>query len=151
MNRFVELSLRPLVEDKHGPLREAVVRAFSDVLQQLVRSYPFVSFNTGTQRLAVGGQDGIVSLYDVRSGTRLSTYSVEGYKAPICAVALSKDGRFLITASVVDAMCAVFNVGQQASIPSFFSSRNTTLKHVQRISGDIPSTLFLGKIFSCSF
>jgi hypothetical protein len=39
-------------------------------LSELVRIFPMVSFHSASQRLAVGGNSGIVIIYDLRTATR---------------------------------------------------------------------------------
>lgn len=71
----------------------------------------------GTQRLAVGTNEGAVVMYDCKNAIRL--YVLEGHKKPITACSFSPDGRRLITISLRDSSVLVWKVG--SSFASFFN------------------------------
>lgn len=45
-------------------------------LSELVRIFPMVSFHSSSQRLAVGGNNGVVIIFDVRTATRAAILEV---------------------------------------------------------------------------
>ena len=57
-------------------IREALLPAATSALAELVRVYPNAAFHGATQRLAVGGPDGVIVLYDLRTATRMQVLSV---------------------------------------------------------------------------
>lgn len=71
----------------------------------------------GTQRLAVGGSDGAVVMYDLKTAIRL--YVLEGHKKAISACSFSPDGRRLLTLSIEESVALVWKVG--SSFASFFN------------------------------
>ena len=71
----------------------------------------------GTQRLAVGGTDGAVVMYDLKTAIRL--YVLEGHKKAISACSFSPDGRRLLTLSIEECVALVWKGG--SSFVSFFN------------------------------
>lgn len=67
--RLVETIVRSL--DPHIPyLRDSCLSSTTKVLHALVKQYPMVTFHQETQRLAVGTQDKVIVIYDLKTATR---------------------------------------------------------------------------------
>ncbi|KAG6888279.1 hypothetical protein C0992_008961 [Termitomyces sp. T32_za158] len=97
--------------------REAVLDSATEVISYVVKTFPGVDFHMGTQRLAVGGSDGAVVMYDLKTAIRL--YVLEGHKKAISACSFSPDGRRLLTLSIEENVALVWKVG--SSFASFFN------------------------------
>ncbi|TPX36151.1 hypothetical protein SmJEL517_g01417 [Synchytrium microbalum] len=79
-------------------IREALLPAATAALAELVHVYPNASFHGTSQRLTVGGPDGAIVLYDLRTATRMQV--LEGHTKPVSAVSFSSDGKLLASFSV---------------------------------------------------
>ncbi|TPX50852.1 hypothetical protein SeLEV6574_g00678 [Synchytrium endobioticum] len=79
-------------------IREALLPAATTALAELVRVYPNASFHGASQRLAVGGPDGTIVLYDLKTATRMQV--LEGHTKPVTAVSFSSDGKLLASFAV---------------------------------------------------
>ncbi|KAG6860615.1 hypothetical protein C0995_009369 [Termitomyces sp. Mi166 len=97
--------------------REAVIDSATEIISYVVKTFPAVDFYMGTQRLAVGGTDGAVVMYDLKTAIRL--YVLEGHKKAISACSFSPDGRRLLTLSIEESVALVWKVG--SSFASFFN------------------------------
>ncbi|KAI4523652.1 WD40 repeat-like protein [Schizophyllum commune Loenen D] len=97
--------------------RELVLDTATEIIRQVVKTYPTVDFHGGTQRLAVGTSEGAVIMYDLKTAIRL--YVLEGHKRRISACSFSPDGRRLLTLSLEESVVLVWKVG--SSFSSFFS------------------------------
>jgi hypothetical protein len=74
--RLAETVVRSL--DPHVPyLRDSCIQATTKVLHALVKQYPMVSFHQETQRLAVGTQDSVIVIYDLKTATRWHVLEVK--------------------------------------------------------------------------
>ncbi|KAJ3391542.1 hypothetical protein HDU92_008992 [Lobulomyces angularis] len=106
------ISKKPLIIYPHLPqIVESIVKSLDpntpflrDTLQplatlnlsELVRIYPMISFHAGTQRLAVGTQNGQIVTYDLRTASRLCVLE-QGNNKAVSAVSISKDGKLIVT------------------------------------------------------
>ncbi|KAL1677221.1 hypothetical protein EV122DRAFT_291263 [Schizophyllum commune] len=97
--------------------RELVLDTATEIIRQVVKTYPTVDFHGGTQRLAVGTSEGAVIMYDLKTAIRL--YVLEGHKRRISACSFSPDGRRLLTLSLEESVVLVWKVG--SSFSSFFN------------------------------
>lgn len=70
----------------------------------------------GTQRLAVGTNEGAIIMYDLKTATRL--YVLEGHRKRLAAISFSPDGRRLVTVSLEEGTVFVWKVG--SSFTSLF-------------------------------
>lgn len=70
-----------------------------------------------TQKLAVGTNEGVVVMYDLKTAIRL--YVLEGHTKPITTCSFSTDGRRLVTLSLGESLVLVWKVG--SSFSSFFN------------------------------
>lgn len=97
--RLVETVVRSL--DPHVPyLRDSCLQATTKVLHALVKQYPMVSFHQESQRLAVGTQDAVIVIYDLKTATRC--HLLEGHRGGISAVSFASTGKMLASYSIVD-------------------------------------------------
>ncbi|KIL67749.1 hypothetical protein M378DRAFT_73182 [Amanita muscaria Koide BX008] len=96
--------------------RDAVLDIATEVIGQVVKSFPNVDFHGGSQRLAVGSQEGAIIMYDLKTATRL--YVLEGHKKKLTSCSFSPDGRRLVTVSLDEGLLHVWKVG--SSFASFF-------------------------------
>ncbi|TRM56951.1 hypothetical protein BD626DRAFT_228313 [Schizophyllum amplum] len=97
--------------------RDAVLDTATEIIRQVVKTFPTVDFHGGTQRLAVGTSEGAVVMYDLKTAIRL--YVLEGHKKRIAACSFSPDGRRLLTLSLEESTVLVWKVG--SSFASFFN------------------------------
>jgi WD40 repeat protein len=118
----VESGRRP--RHRHGdprPCRENVrASAFAPEAEPTdrfsLRSFPTVDFHMASQRLAVGTNEGVIVMYDLKTATRL--YVLECHKQALAACSFSPDGRRLVTVSLEEGAVLVWKVG--SSFSSFF-------------------------------
>ncbi|KAG7088816.1 hypothetical protein E1B28_012775 [Marasmius oreades] len=97
--------------------RDAVLDTATEILKQVVKTFPNVDFHMSTQRLSVGSNEGAIVMYDLKTAIRL--YVLEGHKKPITACSFSPDGRRLVTVSLGENVVLVWKVG--TSFSSFFN------------------------------
>nr|ODN95521.1 hypothetical protein L204_04061 [Cryptococcus depauperatus CBS 7855] len=90
-------------------MRDDVWQVATVILNELVQA--------GTQRLAVGTQEGAVIMYDLKTASRV--YVLEPHKFPVSAICFSPDGRRLLTVSIDEGSVTVWKVG--SSLSGFFS------------------------------
>lgn len=81
--------------------RDALRHEAIQLIDALVQTFPAMTFNEASQRLAVGTLEGGVVAYDVRAVTRL--YVIEAHATgPVHMVSFSPDGRRLVTLGLND-------------------------------------------------
>lgn len=97
--------------------REAVQDSVTDIIALVVQTFPTLDFHAGSQRLAVGTNEGAVILYDLKTATRL--YVLEGHRRRLTGISFSPDGRRMVTLSVEESLVLVWKVG--SSFSSFFN------------------------------
>ncbi|KAL1744226.1 WD40-repeat-containing domain protein [Schizophyllum fasciatum] len=114
--RLMEAVVRSL-DPNATASRELVLDTATEIIRQVVKTYPTVDFHGGTQRLAVGTSEGAVVMYDLKTAIRL--YVLEGHKRRISACSFSPDGRRLLTLSLEERTVLVWKVG--SSFASFFN------------------------------
>lgn len=96
--------------------RDAVLDAATEIIGQVVKTFPTVDFHMATQRLTVGTCEGAFVMYDLKTATQL--YVLEGHKKRPTACTFSPDGRRLVTVSLEEGTVLVWKVG--SSFTSFF-------------------------------
>eukprot|EP00761_Pharyngomonas_kirbyi_P004549 gb/GECH01004554.1/.p1 GENE.gb/GECH01004554.1/~~gb/GECH01004554.1/.p1 ORF type:complete len:1425 (+),score=323.98 gb/GECH01004554.1/:1-4275(+) len=97
------------VLDPHFPaVREACLKNSTMTLRSLVNRYPMVSFFQLKQKLAVGNDDGVVVLYDLRTASKWQVF--EGHDGQISALAFSQTGDLLASYSHKDHTCRVWQI-----------------------------------------
>ncbi len=65
-----------MLDPNHPSIRESLQNIVTINFAELVKSYPMVAFHSGTQRLAVGTNDGTAVIYDLRTATKLNILEV---------------------------------------------------------------------------
>ncbi|KAK2465293.1 hypothetical protein APHAL10511_002647 [Amanita phalloides] len=97
--------------------RDAILDTATEIIAQVVKTFPNVDFHGSSQRLVVGSSEGAIVMYDLKTATRL--YVLEGHKQRITSCSFSPDGRRLVTVSIDEGLVNVWKVG--SSFASFFS------------------------------
>ncbi|KAM3583827.1 hypothetical protein VKS41_003798 [Umbelopsis sp. WA50703] len=106
ISRVVEAVVKTL--DPNVPnVREHVIQSATSILHDLVRTYPFVDFNSATQKLAVGTQEGASIVYDLRTATRCLV--LEGHTRGVIALAFSPDAKWVITCSLQESQVYIWH------------------------------------------
>ncbi|KAG9227453.1 hypothetical protein CCMSSC00406_0000901 [Pleurotus cornucopiae] len=97
--------------------RDAVLDTATQIIGDVVKTFPTVDFHMGSQRLAVGTSEGAIVMYDLKTAIRL--YVLEGHKKRLAACSFSPDGRRLVSVSLEENVVLVWKVG--TSFSSFFN------------------------------
>ncbi|KAL4259622.1 WD40-repeat-containing domain superfamily protein [Pleurotus pulmonarius] len=97
--------------------RDAVLDTATQIIGDVVKTFPTVDFHMGSQRLAVGTSEGAIVMYDLKTAIRL--YVLEGHKKRLAACSFSPDGRRLVSVSLEENVVLVWKVG--SSFSSFFN------------------------------
>ncbi|KIY52426.1 WD40 repeat-like protein [Fistulina hepatica ATCC 64428] len=114
--RLMEAVVKSLDPNTTGN-RDALQDSATEILRQVVKTFPSVDFHMRTQRLAVGTNEGALVMYDLKTAVRL--YVLEKHKRRITACSFSPDGRRLLTVSLEESVVLVWKVG--SSIAGFFN------------------------------
>ncbi|KAJ1679488.1 hypothetical protein EV182_001946, partial [Spiromyces aspiralis] len=96
------------IDPKHISTRKALIRAAGTTLQDIVRLYGCVSFNSKTQYLAVGSPNGLCTIYDLRTCTRSAVLN-GGASGNVTAVAISPNGDLVATFMQSTSQVAIWN------------------------------------------
>ena len=129
---LVEAVMKPL--DPSVPsLREGCLAASTSALRELVKRYPMMAFNQGTQRLAVGTIDGVVLIYDLRTATKWRI--LQGHEQPVSALAFSTAGDSVVSFSAGDGTLRWWQAGS-SGLFSFLGLQGSCI-HVTR-TGHMP-------------
>ncbi|CAG8601908.1 990_t:CDS:10, partial [Dentiscutata erythropus] len=88
-------------------MRDTVLQTTTNVLHDLVKTFPSISFHGATQKLAVGTQEGASIIYDLRTATRW--HILEGHTRAVTAVTFSSDGKFIVSCSLEEGTVRVWN------------------------------------------
>ena len=105
--KLAEVTIKSL--DPHIPhLREGCMRVSTEGLQEMVKRFNTVSFHSSTQRVAVGTDEGLIVIYDLKTGTRWQV--LEGHKSPITSVSFSFDGKHLASFALSDLLVLNWNI-----------------------------------------
>ena len=129
----VEAVIKPL--DPSVPsLREGCLSASTSALRELVKRYPMMAFNQGTQRLAVGTVDGVVLIYDLRTATKWRI--LQGHEAAISALAFSPGGESVASISALDGTLRWWQAGS-SGLFSFLGLQGSCIHvtHVKEVAG----------------
>ena len=129
----VEAVIKPL--DPSVPsLREGCLSASTSALRELVKRYPMMAFNQGTQRLAVGTVDGVVLIYDLRTATKWRI--LQGHEAAISALAFSPGGESVASLSALDGTLRWWQAGS-SGLFSFLGLQGSCIHvtHVKEVAG----------------
>eukprot|EP00039_Didymoeca_costata_P022042 m.3554 g.3554 ORF g.3554 m.3554 type:complete len:1194 (-) comp2786_c0_seq2:201-3782(-) len=95
-------------------IREACFKSAMSVIHEMCPAYPMMSLFRPSYRLAVGGSDGLINIYDLKSATRWQ--AIPAHSSPITALAFSHDGKILASFSLSEKIIRVWHV-----TGSFFS------------------------------
>ncbi|KAJ2743131.1 hypothetical protein GGI20_003982 [Coemansia sp. BCRC 34301] len=101
------------IEPKRATARKLLIAAAGAALQGLVRAYPWVSFHTESQCLAVGCIDGRCTTYDLRTATRTAVYD-SGAGCPVAAVAISPHGDRVASFTLGNGMLSIWDPSPSA-------------------------------------
>ncbi|KAI9138814.1 hypothetical protein BKA69DRAFT_1127055 [Paraphysoderma sedebokerense] len=97
VSRIVESIVKVL--DPNAPsVREALLQATTAVLYDLVRTYSFVAFHGGSQRLGVGTAEGSIIIYDLKTATKWQV--LEGHTKSVTAISFSADAKLIVSYSM---------------------------------------------------
>ena len=66
-------------------IREACFKSAMSVVHEMCPAYPMMSLYRPSARLAVGGPDGLINIYDLKSATRWQ--AIPAHSSPITALA----------------------------------------------------------------
>eukprot|EP00927_Polykrikos_kofoidii_P007273 TRINITY_DN12978_c1_g2_i1.p1 TRINITY_DN12978_c1_g2~~TRINITY_DN12978_c1_g2_i1.p1 ORF type:complete len:1546 (-),score=197.72 TRINITY_DN12978_c1_g2_i1:351-4988(-) len=106
--KLTEVVLRCL-EPSDPPLRRQSLLAVTSALHELVQTFPMVAFHQPSQKFAVGTNDGLAVVYDLRTATKWRIF--EGHTGSIAALAFSRDGDKLSSYSARDSSIRVWQCG----------------------------------------
>jgi len=122
---LVESVVRSL--DPHVPyLRNACLKAATNLVHELVRKFPMIAFHQETQRLGVGDRKGPLLIYDLISATRW--YTLESHKNSISALAFSDDGKVVASYSIAESAVKLWRTTN-----SFFGILGSTFANYKTI------------------
>jgi WD40 repeat protein len=65
-----------ILDPNYPNVREKLQNIITVNFAELVKSFPLVDFHESSQRLAVGSADGICSIYDLRSASKINILEV---------------------------------------------------------------------------
>ena len=101
----------------------------------MLPAYPMMSLYRPSARLAVGGADGLINIYDLKTATRWQ--AIPAHSSPITALAFSYDGKTLASFSLFEKIVRVWHV-----TGSFFSMLGSAPRCTNAFPiGDIIDTL----------
>jgi WD40 repeat protein len=83
--------------------------------------YPSIAFNTTVQRLAVGGLDGSIVIYDVKTATKYQYLACHRHGSST-TLDFSLDGRFLMSFSLESGEVKVYAQPSTGTLRSMLSS-----------------------------
>ncbi|KAG0005763.1 hypothetical protein BGZ65_010237 [Modicella reniformis] len=79
-------------------VREQLLPVATSVMMDLVKAFPQLEFHVGSQKLAVGTQEGAIVVYDLQTATRWQI--LEGHVGAVSAVSFSRDGKTIVSCSI---------------------------------------------------
>lgn len=115
--RLAEAVVKSL-DPTHKQMRAETQSAATVILHELVKTYPSITFDGASQRLAVGTQEGATIVYDLKTATRLAV--LESYTKPVTACGFSPDGHRLVTVALDEGRAEVWKVA--SGVLGYFSS-----------------------------
>ncbi|KAI9183803.1 hypothetical protein H9P43_002855 [Blastocladiella emersonii ATCC 22665] len=96
-----------VLDPAHAVQRDVLLQPATATLFEMVRRFPVVAFHAAAQRLATGGTDGRVVVWDLRTATRLHVIDAHPRSVSVSAVAFTPDGRSVVSAALGDTAAAV--------------------------------------------
>ncbi|RIB08802.1 hypothetical protein C2G38_1982301 [Gigaspora rosea] len=106
LSSLVEAVVRSL-DPNIAKMRDTVLQTTTNVLHDLVKTFPSIAFHGATQKLAVGTQEGASIIYDLRTATRC--HILEGHTRAVTAVTFSGDGKIIVSCSLEEGTVRVWN------------------------------------------
>jgi len=136
LSKIVEAVVKSL--DPNVPnMRENMIQSVTLSLHDLVKKFPNIAFHGNSQRIAIGSIEGLILIYDLKTGTRWQI--LEGHQKPVTAVSFSPDGKLIASYSLEEASVRIWQPS-----PSFFGmlvgtfnsgdSGNTPMKSIRSYS-----------------
>lgn len=99
----------------------------------VVQKYPMVSFHQESQRLAVGTNENVIIIYDLKTATRW--HVLEGHKNSVSAVAFNDNGKALASYSITETSVRIWQTGT-----SFFGILGSQPQCVKNFAVSKPSS-----------
>ena len=96
-------------------IRELCFKSAMSVVHEMCPAYPMMSLYRPSARLAVGGADGLINIYDLKSATRWQ--AIPAHSCPITALAFSHDGKMLASFSIHEKIIRVWHVRCSSRAP----------------------------------
>lgn len=106
LSSLVEAVVKSL-DPNIAKMRDTVLQTTTNVLHDLVKTFPSIAFHGATQKLAVGTQEGASIIYDLRTATRC--HILEGHTRAVTAVTFSGDGKIIVSCSLEEGTVRVWN------------------------------------------
>eukprot|EP00051_Salpingoeca_urceolata_P002375 m.49544 g.49544 ORF g.49544 m.49544 type:complete len:1232 (-) comp12086_c0_seq1:26-3721(-) len=89
-------------------IREQCQQIATLSLQEMVQTYPMMSYHSQSNRMAVGYNNGHVIIYDLKTVTKWQSFAAHSHG--ITAIGLSNDGKMLATFSLEEATVRIWQV-----------------------------------------
>jgi WD40 repeat protein len=99
-----------------------------------LQKYPMVSFHQESQRLAVGTNENVIIIYDLKTATRW--HVLEGHKNSVSAVAFNDNGKALSSYSIMETSVRIWQTGT-----SFFGILGSQPQCVKNFSVSKPTSM----------
>ncbi|KAK9721558.1 hypothetical protein K7432_003301 [Basidiobolus ranarum] len=90
--RLTEAIIKSL-DPRDPKMRKALLKEGTAGLHEIVKTYPSVAFHGDSQKFAVGTNEGVVVIYDLRTATRWQV--LEGFTRPVTVISISNDGKYI--------------------------------------------------------
>ncbi|ORX46362.1 hypothetical protein BCR36DRAFT_585180 [Piromyces finnis] len=105
LSKIVEAVVKSL--DPNVPnMRENMIQSVTLSLHDLVKKFPNIAFHGNSQRIAIGSIEGLILIYDLKTGTRWQI--LEGHQKPVTAVSFSPDGKLIASYSLEEALVRIW-------------------------------------------
>merc|ERR1712032_829056 len=93
---------------------------------ELVQTFPMVAFHQPSQKFAVGTNDGLVIVYDLRTATKWRI--LEGHTGAVSAIAFTKDGSQLASYSAKDSGLRLWQCSSTGFLGGILGSSGRCIK-----------------------
>ncbi|ORX92472.1 WD40 repeat-like protein [Basidiobolus meristosporus CBS 931.73] len=90
--RLTEAIIKSL-DPRDPKMRKALLKEGTAGLHEIVKTYPSVAFHGDSQKFAVGTNEGVIVIYDLRTATRWQV--LEGFTRPVTVISISNDGKYI--------------------------------------------------------
>jgi hypothetical protein len=125
---IVDMVLKCL--DPNAPKkREMCLEAATALLHDMVEVYPMIhtTRHQSAQRLSVGGNDGLITIFDLKTATKWQQFAAHNH--PISAMSVSPDGKHLASFSSAEVTLKIWHIGS-----SLFGMMSSAPKCVKTFS-----------------